>query len=226
MNHRIGLIHATLNAVQPVNQTFREIAPHVKLLNFLDEGMISEINEVGEVTPRVFRRFISLVTKAEESGVDGILLTCSSFTPYVPLINELFSVPVVSADFSMLQRAVELGKRIGVLTTIDTAASVTSGQLKQIAGAQNKVIEVHTRVITEAFLALQNGDVDRHNELIAQTVNEISTSCDVVVLAQISMSGATKLLSHCPVPVLTSPEISVRTILDECSKRGAVEKYG
>lgn len=87
---RIGLIHATMNSVQPIHEAFRAQAPHVILLDFMDEGLIFELNETGVITTAMIRRLVALIARAEESGVDGILLTCSSFSPYVPQIRSLF----------------------------------------------------------------------------------------------------------------------------------------
>jgi Asp/Glu/hydantoin racemase len=211
---RIGLIHATMNSVQPIHDAFRELAPDVILLNFMDEGLIFELNETGVITPAMIRRLIALIERAEESGVDGILLTCSSFSPYVPQIKELFSTPVVSADTSMLEHAVRTAERIGVIATVGTAGPITTQQLKEIAAHEGKNIEVHTHVITDAFFALQNGDAAAHDELIHQKIQELSVDCDLILLAQMSMARALRTRKdRLTKPVLTSPESSIRTIL-------------
>ncbi len=212
---RIGLIHATMNSVQPIHAAFREQAPHVTLLNFMDEGLIFELNETGVITPAMIRRLIALIERAEESGVDGILLTCSSFSPYVSQIKKLFSTPVVSADTSMLEHSVEVAERIGVIATVGTAGPITTQQLKEIAALQGKSIEVQTEVITDAFFALQNGDPATHDERIHQKIEELSESCDVILLAQMSMARALRTMNkEMTKPVLTSPETSIRTILN------------
>ena len=40
MSVRIGLVHATLAAVQPMVAAFRRYAPDVAVLHFLDEGLL------------------------------------------------------------------------------------------------------------------------------------------------------------------------------------------
>jgi Asp/Glu/hydantoin racemase len=212
---RIGLIHATMNSVQPIHDAFRAQAPHVTLLNFMDEGLIFELNETGVITTAMIRRLVALIERAEESGVDGILLTCSSFSPYVPQIRNLFSSPVLSADTSMLEYAVSVAERIGVIATVRTAGPITTQLLKEFAVEQGKPIEVQTEVITEAFVALQNGDRAKHDELIHQKIQELSVNNEVILLAQMSMARALRSLAEPPsTPILTSPDISIRTILD------------
>lgn len=213
MKKRIGLIHATLNSVQPILEAFREHAPEATVLHFMDEALISELNEFGTVTPSMLRRLLHVVEKADESRVDGILLTCSSFTPYVPLIRNFFETPIQSADYSMLEQAVDSGERIAVIATVEKAGPTTEQLLKEIADERKKTVEIHTEIISEAFNALQNGEAARHDQIIQQKVSELSVNNDVVVLAQFSMARALKGLEERPRPVLTSPEVSVKCIM-------------
>lgn len=69
----------------------------------------------------MIRRLIDVAEKTEDAGADGILFTCSSLS-----IRHLFSVPVLSADESMLVEAVEIGEQIGVIATVKKAGSTTS----------------------------------------------------------------------------------------------------
>lgn len=215
MSKRVGLVHATLNALQPMTEAFQQYAPAIQTLHFLDEGLIADLNAAGKVTRPLIRRFIRLVEKAEEAGVDGVLLSCSSFTPYTPLINQLFDFPIVSIDFAMLAEAVQIGTKIGVIATVVTAAPITKQILEEIAAEKKKPIEIYTETLTDAFAALQNGEEHRHNQIIYDKVEEMSRTCDVVVLAQISMVRAMEGYTPQSKPVLTSPESSIRSLLQQ-----------
>lgn len=219
MTIKIGLIHTTMNSVQPILEAFHSHAPQVEVLNFVDEGLVSALNKNNDVTPGMIRRLINLMDKAEESGVDGILLACSAFSPFVADIKDLFSVPVLSADISMLEQAVNMAENIGVIATVAAAGPTTTGLLKDIAKQSNKKIVVHTEVITEAFAALKNGDSAKHNELIHNKILKLSEDCDVIVLAQMSMTRAVADLGQTSKPILTSPEISVKAILAQVTRK-------
>lgn len=210
---KIGLIHTTMNSMQPILEAFHEHAPAVKVLNFLDEGLIEDLNKHNTITHEMIRRLIGLLDAAEKSGVDGILLACSAFSPYVDDIKKLFAVPVLSADIAMLEQAVQMADRIGLIATVEAAGPITAQLLENIAIQQKKAIHVNTAVITEAFAALQSGNLARHNQLIQQKIVELASHCNVVVLAQMSMTRALKNFSQPAIPVLTSPEISVKAML-------------
>ena len=221
-NYRIGLIHATMNSVPSILEAFYEHAPHVTLVNFMDESLIFELNETNIVTKDMVRRLMNLAEKASGSGVDGILFTCSSFTPAIAEISHLFDVPMLSADLSMLEQAVDMGNRIGVIATVEAAGPTTTNLLEGIAAKRQKNIFVETVVISEAFEALQKREAVKHDELIHQKVEELSLDCDVILFAQFSMARALKTLKVKPKPVLTSPEISVKAIVNAVTKKEAV----
>lgn len=217
-NIKIGLVHATMNSVQPILEAFKENAPHVNLLNFMDEGLIDELNKTGIVTDEMVDQLVYLMKRAESSGVDEILLTCSSFSTYVEGAKSQFSVPVLSADIAMLEHAISLTNRIGVIATVGAAGPTTTKLLKEISDKQNKQVEINTHVLTEAFTALQQGDADKHNRLIRDKITELSATSDVIILAQMSMCRALKGWDESSKPVLTSPDICINKILHEIKK--------
>lgn len=219
-DYRIGLVHATMNSVQPILDAFLVHAPQVTLVNFMDESLIYELNETGIVTKNMTRRLLNLVEKAALSGVDGVLLTCSSFTPVVAEIRHLFDVPVLSADLSMLEKAVDMGPRIGVIATVEAAGPTTTMLLEKVSTERQKDVSIKTEIIPEAFMALQNGNRAQHDKYIHRKVQELSADCDVIVFAQFSMVRALETLDIKPIPILTSPEISIEAIIAEISKRG------
>ncbi|GAA3331061.1 hypothetical protein GCM10020331_086080 [Ectobacillus funiculus] len=63
--------------------------------------------------------------------------------------------------------------------------------------------------------------VQKHDELIHREVQELSNDCDVILFfAQFSMARALETLDITTIPILTSPEISVKSIVAEISKKG------
>ncbi len=79
---------------------------------------------------------------------------------------------------SMLEKAVEIGNKIGVIATVEAAGPTTEGLLKQAAAAKEKDVDIETVVIYEAFKALQDGK-EEHDRIIGknQTIG-IALRCD------------------------------------------------
>ena len=214
MNARIGIIHATPNAIAPMKESLKKFAGKVQSLHFLDEGIIEGVNKSGTVTAPLLKRLLQLIEKAEESKVDGVVLSCSSFTPYIEKIEPYFNFPVVSVDYAMLEKAVKIGKHIGVVATVAAAGPTTTKIIKDIAQQRKKEINVYTETITEATEALLEGKVHTHDVLIRQKIQELSEKCDVVVIAQLSMIRALEDF-HSPVPILTGGETSIENLVEQ-----------
>jgi Asp/Glu/hydantoin racemase len=214
MSKKIGLVHATMNSVQPILQAFHSLHPSVDLINVMDEGLIWELNKTNKITQSMIRRLIDIAGKAEDAGADAILLTCSSFSPYVPDIRHLFSVPVLSSDESMLNEAVKIGGKIGVIATVEKAGPTTTNLLYKTADEKGKTIEVETIIIPEAFQALQRGNQAKHDEMIHLEIDKLAATSDTVLLAQYSMSRALGSYKRATTPILTGPEVSANAIVE------------
>ena len=215
MDRKIGLIHATPNAVTPIENAIHEFAPNVNYENFIDKELLDEVNRVGKVTGKLVRRIIKLIEKAEESGVDGVALSCSSFTPFVPQIECMFDFPVVSVDMAMLEKAVSIGKKIGVIATVAAAGPTTTNLIKEIADNEQKEIEIVTETIIEASKSLKNGDSMRHDMLIQEKIYELAEVCDVIVIAQLSMVRSLGSVGEVSVPILSSGETAIKSLLSK-----------
>lgn len=211
---KIALIHTTINSMTPIIKAFNKIDPFIELMNFLDEGLMYDLKKNTTIEDYMLKRIISMVENAEKSGADGILLACSAFSPYVDQMRSFVKVPLLSADMAMLEKVVNIGGKIGVLTTIEAARNTTVKLIKEIANDSNKV-SVKGEVVTGAFDELKNGNKDQHDKLIQNKIKEFSSKYDVIVLAQMSMNGALENFDLCNKPVFSSPEISARKILEE-----------
>ncbi|MED4228698.1 aspartate/glutamate racemase family protein [Neobacillus cucumis] len=222
-NLQIGLIHATLNSIDPLISAFEKNFPQVDTINYLDEGLLIELNRQCQLTENLIDRISYLLQKAIDTGVDGILLSCSSYSPAITELRARFpEVPVENVDDEMILEALNKGKKIGVVATVAAAGPTTQKTLLEKAKQINKNVEVFVAVSTEAFDALSEKDYDRHDILIAQMVHKLlkESEIDVVILAQLSMARALSSLQHLAIPVLTSPEISSKAIVDRVLEKG------
>ncbi|MPN65136.1 hypothetical protein SDC9_212915 [bioreactor metagenome] len=59
------------------------------------------------------------------------------------------------------------------------------------------------------MVLIEQGDRDRHNEMVLGEVEKAAENCDVVVLAQGSMTVLLPLLTHIKTPVLSSPRMGI-----------------
>jgi Asp/Glu/hydantoin racemase len=210
----LGLIHTSATLVPLFQQLCNEYLPKVKVFNIVDDSLIKNTISCGELTPATARRVVNYVGSAEAAGADFILVTCSSIGPAVEASAALTNVPVLRVDQPMADKAVRMGKRIGVVATLSTTLQPTSDLVKRRAAVAGKTIELEAVLCEGAFDALMSGDAAKHDAMVAKALKELSARTDVIVLAQASMARVADGLSaeDKKVPILASPGIAIEHI--------------
>jgi Asp/Glu/hydantoin racemase len=210
---RITLIHAVAVAIPPVLEAFREGWPDAEVANLLDDGLTGALAREGGLTPRIEQRIRDLATYAARSGADGILFTCSAFTPAMDLARGDVTIPVLKPDEAMFAAALDVGRRIGVVATFPGTIPVAEPQIRAAAAARGIDVEIVSAAIPEAFKAMNAGDTATHDRLVVDAAVALAPRVDVICLAQFSMARARAAVqTRIPIPVLTSPTAAVNRL--------------
>src|SRR5688572_12190644 len=101
----------------PVSEAFARELPEVRVLHLLDEGLLAVLEPDGSIGPRATDRMARVVGLARDSGAGLIQLTCSAYSPLVPMLAKLAPVPVLAIDDVLVETAVGRGRRIGLIST-------------------------------------------------------------------------------------------------------------
>lgn len=215
MTTRIALIHALPQAIGPVAQSFRELWPEAETVNIMDDKLSVDRERAGDLTPEISERISQLARYALRCRVNAILYTCSAFGPAIEAVSRWTSVPVLKPNEAMFDEALDRGGRIGMLLTFQpsVASMEEDFRVQRAARAERTFLplELKTVCVPEAMAALQSGDLDSHNKLLAQAARGIEV--DVLMLGQFSMAPAREAVqSVVRCPVLTSPDSAVRRL--------------
>jgi Asp/Glu/hydantoin racemase len=207
----LALIHTSATLVPVFAQLCQEKLPEVNTFNIVDDSLVRQIGDKGGITPDIAARVTAYLASAASGGADHILVTCSSLGPAVEMAAASIKVPVLRVDEPMANRAVQLGRRIGVIATLRTTLTPTADLVRRRAEAAGKTVELTSRLCEGAFEALMAGDAARHDALVAAALRELSAQVDVIILAQASMARVVAMLDEAGrrVPILASPGIAV-----------------
>ena len=213
MRKSIAIIQTSAVSSVELKALCDEIMPDVMVYQIIDDSLIKEVNANGGPTYGVKRRMYQYYQQAESLGVNAILNQCSSVGEVADAIKTFVSVPIVKVDEAMAEKAVSLGKRIAVVATVPTTVGPSVRLVEQKAREAGKDIEIETHLVKDAMMILiEKGDVETHNRMVLGEVEAAAQSCDVVVLAQGSMTVLLPLLGHIKKPVLTSPRLGVERV--------------
>ncbi|SEG52898.1 hypothetical protein SAMN05421819_3324 [Bryocella elongata] len=223
MAQTLALIHTSPTLTPMFTALCAAEMPDVQIFHMVDESLIKETVRAGSLQRRTMRRLLMQVESAVATGVDAVLITCSSIGPGVAIAQQLFDTPVIRIDDAMAEEAVRLGTRIGVAATLSTTMSPTVALLRARAAELGKEIEIVEALAEGAFDAVLAGDVETHDRILTQTLLQELQQVDLIVLAQASMARVVKALPEglLKPQVLGSPELAVkrtRRILEAARK--------
>jgi hypothetical protein len=209
---RITLIHAMSPSIPPIEAAFRRLWPEATLMHLLDSSLASDLAADGELTPAMTGRFLALARYAKSTGADAILFTCSAFGPCIEACaRELAPLPVLKPNEAMIEEALALTGpkgRIGLMATF--APTLTSMPPEfDVAAPQMTLVPC---LAEGALAALNAGDPAGHDAAAVRAAMSL-TDCDVIALAQFSLSQAAEAVSHATgKTVLTTPDSAVRKL--------------
>ena len=206
---RIALIHALRHSAAPVEAAFAALWPEARLMTLMDDSLSSDLAAGGALDAAMTARFLTLARYAASTGADGILFTCSAFGPCIDACREaLAPLPVLKPNEAMVEEAVAMGGRIGLLATF--APSLDSLPAEFLDARAD--VEVRTALAQGALVALDMGDGARHDRLAAEASRGLA-DCDVVALGQFSLARAAAAVAEATGrPVLTTPDSAVRKL--------------
>ena len=182
------------------------------MFHMVDESLIKDTIQAEGLRKVTMRRLLSMVESAGMAGADAVMVTCSSIGVAVTLAQDWFDFPVIRVDEAMAEAAVRTGKKLGVMATLRTTLDPTTALLREKAAEAGQTVEIVECLCDGAFDAVLSGDTATHDRILsAALLNEMS-GVDAVVLAQASMARVVNALppGALKVPVLSSPELSVR----------------
>lgn len=204
---RIALIHALKHSIAPIEAAFAKAWPDAKLMNLLDDSLSADLARDGALNDAMTARFLALGDYAAATGADGILFTCSAFGPCIEAVARAHApMPVLKPNEAMIEQAVKMGKRIGLLSTFRPTLASMPPEFPAFAQVVPKLAE-------GALAALDRGDRTTHDRLLVKASKDLR-DCDVIALAQFSIAATAPLVAEATGrPVVTTPDSAVEKLM-------------
>jgi Asp/Glu/hydantoin racemase len=192
----------------------KECLSDVESFNIVDESLLKDTIRENRLLPATSLRLLGHIHAAEAAGAAAILVTCSSVGPAVDAAQPFVSRPVLRVDEPMVDEAIRLGRKIGVLATLRTTLEPTAELVRRRAHAAGVKVVLVERLCEGAFEAVVSGDVERHDAIVSARMKELVGTVDVIVLAQASMARVAESLPEADrrVPILSSPRLGVQRL--------------
>jgi hypothetical protein len=222
MRRRVGFIHTSPAAIQPLADYYRDNAPDIEMTNLLDDGILRFFSMQDERGAE--SRLADLLCAARDAyGSELAMVTSSAVSSsMVARLADTIGFPIVKIDEALAGHAVETGSRLGVLVTFPPTQAVTRKLLEDAALEAGRSVDLHFRLVPEAYEALLGGKYGLHDELLLSALSQMGgESLDAIVLAQLSMARLLPRMPALPMPVLSSLPASLTTIRDRLNSLSA-----
>ena len=210
-------MNATKVSVDPVDRAARAF-PQLQVFHFMDEGMSWLGKQEGRISGRNLARMINLIHSAEELDVDGILLSCTIFSPFIDQLRLCTDLPLVAADIGVFEKAARIYRKVGAVVSFAPTMESVAWVVERCRRLVNPELDVEIRFAEGAFEAAAAGDEATHNRIILETAGQFRDR-EAVILSQMSQVRALPLFENFPIPVLTSPSVSLGLLVEEIEKR-------
>ena len=207
---KVYIIQTSLVSHAELNALFAELVPDAKVHNLVDDSLLYDVMQNGGINDKVISRMCSYFQAAANNGADLIFNQCSSVGEAADIAARLVSVPVLKIDSPMAQRAVEIGTKIGVVATVQSTMFPSCNLIRAKAAEAGKTVEIVEYLVDGALtVLLKENNRAKHNAMVLDSVKRAEAECDVIVLAQGSMTVLLPELKGINKPVLTSPRLGV-----------------
>ncbi len=176
----------------PFGKPFAEANPDIEVYNIMDDSLLKSTLKDKGVSPSTATRMLNYAKAAEQSGADGVIVTCTSVNMATKAIRPFLSIPILNIEEPVAEMAVNAGKKIGILATLPTSPGAIERVMREKAEEIGKDIEIVVKVAEGAFDVLSAGDRAKHDEMVCSALYDLAKEVDCIAFAQISMS----LLKH------------------------------
>lgn len=199
----LHLIH-TASQHEITFDTLRDrIAPGARIVHHSYPDWLTEARENG-VGPDLTARLAQVIRAA-----DGpVICTCTTLGPASEPLGAM------RIDRPMMRAAADLGGVAVMAYALDSTKGPSAELFQQIAGpdASPRMLD-----LTRHWPLFEAGNALGFHRALAQDIRAdfAAHGGDCVILAQASMAGAAVMLNDLDVPVLASPELALRSGLDQ-----------
>jgi len=206
---RIGLIHATPLAIEPVNRALASRLPGAQAMNLLDDSLSADRAAPGGLEVDFTPRFRALTDYCLAQSVDGVIYTCSAFGEAIERVRAKAPVPMLKPNEAMVEEALACGQPIVVLATFAPSIPSIEVDFREAVGPDGRIPELIGAYVPEAQRLLAEGDAEGHDRRIAEVAAR-HRGRGRLMLCQFSMARAAAQVERATGErPLTSPESAV-----------------
>jgi|TARA_B110000495_G_scaffold202873_1_gene224348 hypothetical protein len=214
MKKKLAFLHTLAANIAVFDRSVRECGYDVEVAHRVNESVLKETMKLGRVDESIADRIRAEISELRDDGADVVVCTCSSIGAIAEEMNKTETIEVQRIDRAMADKAVGIGERIVLATSLSSTLGPTRELLESSARRLGKSISIKEIVISSAWARYVAGDMIGYLDEVAKAMTAQFEEGDAIVLAQASMADAALLVSDSPIPILSSPKLGVQRAVE------------
>ena len=184
---RVALLSSTRAVFIPMEAAFKAAFPEAQITHLLDETLIEDFRRDGGLSTRSRRKALQMAVTAQDAGVDGILVTCSTLSPSVDDFRPFMGIPVVKIDEPVVEWVVQGFDSIALLATAGSVLKSVEPLVQEKARHFGREVSIRQFVkgdIWPLFLK----DPEAFYREVGEAATQAAKECQAVILTQVSIA--------------------------------------
>ena len=201
----IAFLHTSKVHIDRFEALVKKFNPSIETKHFVNKTLLDNALNNGHTDAALFSKEIAAIRKEAPSLV---ICTCSTYGAESDNHENVLRI-----DKPIIEYMVKNHFKIGLVYTANSTKTVSEDLLLETAETQQKPIEITLCDCSEYWPYFEAGNLEAYRKNIANTIRNIADKVDVIFLAQASMEGAKNYLTDLKVPIYTSPEFGIKTLI-------------
>jgi len=216
---KIALISSTRAVFGSMEAAFKAVFPEAEVIHLLDETLLDLFCQDGGLSFRSRRKALQMALTAQDAGVDGILVTCSSLSPAVDELRPFLTIPIVKIDEFMVEHVVQSAETIALVASAETVMKSVEPLVQSKARQFNRKVSVRYVIKGDIWPLLQKDPISFY-EKIGEAAGQAAKDCQAVIIAQVSMApGRDYVTPEVRDRVYAAPEYAVKGLRQVLTNR-------
>ncbi|MGC5617394.1 3-oxo-tetronate kinase [Georgenia sp. Z1491] len=213
----VALISATPVAIPPATDALAEALPDATVWNLLDDRLLADAADAGELTEPLRERMVRLIAHAVDGGADAVLLTCSMYGTVAE--GTVADIPVLAPDGPAFEEAATGGYgTVLVVASLESALADSVQRFTEAVSDAGTEVDVRGLAVPAALAAAKADDPSALATVLIDACRPFvdgEAGVDAVLLAQYSLSPAQAQLAEAlGVTVISGPSSAAATLRD------------
>jgi Asp/Glu/hydantoin racemase len=184
---KIALISSTRAVLAAMDAAFKVVFPEAEIVQILDETLLILFRQDGGLSVRSRRKALQMALSAQDAGVDGILVTCSSLSPAMDEIRPFLTVPIVKIDEPMFDHVVQKAESLALVASAETVLKSVEPFVQKKAEQFGRKVSLRPVILADYWPLLQKDPVSFY-KAVGEACTRAARECQAVVITQVSMA--------------------------------------